>query len=199
MTIKNDNLEDGELRTFLAGAFATADSVMKAGAAFYIWHASAKACVFQLSCKDVEWNVREALVWVKDKFTLGRQDYQWRHEPCLYGWKEGAAHHWYSDRSQSTVLEFDRPLRNSEHPTMKPVALFEYLIKNSSKKGDSVLDSFGGSGTTLIACEHLKRKAFLMELDPRYVDATIKRWQAETGQKARREDGVTFDSLLGGV
>lgn len=196
-TIQNDNLEDEEFRRFLASAFSTADAVMKPGAVFYIWHASVKNFIFQLACQDVKWDVREYLVWAKNSMTLGRQDYQWRHELCLYGWKDGAAHRWYSDRSQTTVLEFDKPSRCDIHPTMKPIGLFEYLIKNSSKKGDSVLDSFGGSGTTLIACEHLKRKAFLMELDNRYVDAIIKRWQDETGQEAVREDGVTFNSLRG--
>lgn len=199
LTIQNDNLEDEEFRRFLASAFSTADAVMKPGAVFYIWHASVKNFIFHLACQDVKWAVREYLVWAKNSMTLGRQDYQWRHELCLYGWKDGAAHKWYSDRSQSTVLEFDKPSRCDIHPTKKPIGLFEYLIKNSSKKGDSVLDSFGGSGTTLIACEHLKRKAFLMELDNRYVDAIIKRWQDETGQDAVREDGVTFNSLRGGV
>ncbi len=197
LTIQNDNMEDGQFRQFLVNAFSMADTVMQPGAVFYIWHADSEGLNFRGACLDVGWSIRECLIWAKNTFVLGRQDYQWRHEPCLYGWKEGAAHKWYSDRSQSTVLEFDKPSRCDIHPTMKPIGLFEYLIKNSSKKGDSVLDSFGGSGTTLIACEHLKRKAFLMELDNRYVDAIIKRWQDETGQEAVREDGVTFNSLRG--
>lgn len=190
-------MEDGQFRQFLVDAFSVADTVMQPGAVFYIWHADSEGLNFRGACRDVGWSIRECLIWAKNTFVMGRQDYQWRHEPCLYGWKEGAAHKWYSDRSQSTVLEFDKPSRCDIHPTMKPIGLFEYLIKNSSKKGDSVLDSFGGSGTTLIACEHLKRKAFLMELDNRYVDAIIKRWQDETGQEAVREDGVTFNSLRG--
>lgn len=197
LTIQNDNMEDGQFRQFLVDAFSMADTVMKPGAVFYIWHADSEGFNFRGACRDVGWLVRECLIWVKNTFVMGRQDYQWRHEPCLYGWKEGAAHKWYSDRSQSTVLEFDKPTRNDVHPTMKPVELFRYLIENSPKKGDVVFDSFGGSGTTLIACEHLKRKAFLMELDNRYVDVIVKRWQDETGQEAVREDGVTFNSLRG--
>lgn len=143
----------------------------------------------------MDWKVRECLIWSKNAFVMGRQDYQWKHEPCLYGWKDGASHSWYSDRSQTTVIECERPSRNGEHPTMKPVKLFKYLMENSSKVGDIVLDSFGGSGTTLVAAEELGRKACLMELDPRYCDVIIKRWQAMTGKDAVREDGKTYNSL----
>ena len=106
---------------------------------------------------------------------MGRQDYQWKHEPCLYGWKEGAAHGWYSDRKQTTVLEFDRPTRNAEHPTMKPIPLIAYQIKNSSKEGDIVADGFGGSGTTMVAAHQLKRKAYLVEFDPKYCQVIVDR------------------------
>ena len=115
---------------------------------------------------------------------MGRQDYQWKHEPCLYGWKSGAIHHWYGDRKQTTVIDYNKPVRNGEHPTMKPVGLFAYLIQNSTKEGDSVLDTFGGSGTTLIACEQLNRKCYMMELDPHYCDVIINRWETLTGRKA---------------
>ena len=129
----------------------------------------------------------------KKRITLGRSDYQWCHEPCLYGWKDGAGHLWASDRKQTTILKFDKPSRNGEHPTMKPVALFEYQMLNNTKGGDIVLDSFGGSGTTLIAAEKNGRVARLMELDPRYCDVIIKRWQDFTGQTATLEaDGRTF-------
>ena len=114
---------------------------------------------------------------------MGRQDYHWKHEPCLYGWKDGAAHKWESDRKQTTVLDFDKPLRNGEHPTMKPVKLFDYQIRNNTKK-DVVLDTFGGSGTTLIACEQIERKCYMVELDPKYVDVIIERWEQYTGKKA---------------
>ena len=115
---------------------------------------------------------------------LGRQDYQWKHEPCLYGWKDGASHNWYSDRCQTTILEFDKPERNGEHPTMKPVELFAYQIQNSTKKNDIVLDLFGGSGTTIIACEQTGRIGYSMELDPKYCDVIIKRYENLTGKKA---------------
>lgn len=169
--------------------------LMQPGAAFYIWHADSEGFNFRGACRDVGWAVRECLIWAKNSMVLGRQDYQWKHEPCLYGWKDGAAHVWYSDRKQTTLLEFDKPSRNGEHPTMKPVELFAHLIRNSSKEGDVVLDSFGGSGTTVIACENLKRKACVMELDPAYCDVIIRRWQALTGEKAVREDGVAFDEI----
>ena len=196
LTIQNDNMEDGQFRQFLVDAFSMADTVMQPGAVFYIWHADSEGFNFRGACRDVGWLVRECLIWAKNTFVMGRQDYRWRHEPCLYGWKEGAAHKWYSDRSQSTVLEFDKPTRNGVHPTMKPVELFRYLIENSSKKGDVVFDSFGGSGTTLIASEETGRVARLMELDPRYVDVIVKRWQEMTGKEATLEEtGATFNSL----
>ncbi len=197
LTIQNDNMEDGQFRQFLVDAFSMADTVMQPGAVFYIWHADSEGFNFRGACRDVGWPIRECLIWAKNMFVMGRQDYQWRHEPCLYGWKEGAAHKWYSDRSQSTVLEFDKPTRNGVHPTMKPVELFRYLIENSSKKGDVVFDSFGGSGTTLIASEETGRVARLMELDPRYVDVIVKRWQEMTGKEATLEEtGATFNSLM---
>ena len=196
LTIQNDEMDDESFRRFLVSAYSAADSVLKEGGAFYIWHADSEGFNFRGACRDVGWKVRECLVWVKNAFVMGRQDYQWKHEPCLYGWKEGASHNWYSDRCQTTVLEFARPNRNGEHPTMKPVELFRYLIANSTRKGQVVLDSFGGSGTTLIACENIGRKACLLELDPVYCDVIVKRWQNLTGQKAYREsDGVAFDDL----
>lgn len=176
-------MQDSDFRAFLCNAFETAKGVMDQGAAFYIWHADSEGYNFRGACRDVGWQVRECLIWSKNTFTLGRQDYQWQHEPCLYGWNDGK-HNWYSDRKQTTVLSFDRPVKSSEHPTMKPVPLFAYLIQNSTKKEDVVLDSFGGSGTTLIACEQLGRQCRMMELDPHYCDVIINRWETLTGQKA---------------
>lgn len=183
LKIENDVMSNDNFRQFLQDAFLAAKDVMKPGAAFYIWHADSEGYNFRGACFDVGLTVRECLVWVKNSLVLGRQDYQWQHEPCLYGWTEGA-HSWYSDRKQTTVLNFDRPSRNAEHPTMKPVALFDYLIRNSTKKGNVVLDSFGGSGTTIIACEQNGRKGYCMELDPKYVDVIIERWEKLTGKKA---------------
>lgn len=190
-------MDDESFRRFLVSAYDAADSVLKEGAAFYIWHADSEGFNFRGACRDVGWKVRECLIWSKNTFVLGRQDYQWQHEPCLYGWKDGAAHNWYSDRSQTTIIEFDRPNRNAEHPTMKPVGLFQYLIGNSTKLGDIVLDSFGGSGTTLIACEQIGRSARILELDPCYCDVIIERWQNLTGQRAVREsDKVAYNDLM---
>ncbi len=120
--------------------------------------------------------MKQCLVWVKNSMVMGRQDYQWKHEPCLYGWVEGAAHGWYGDRKQTTVLNFERPNRNAEHPTMKPVGLFAYQISNSTKEGDIVLDGFAGSGTTMIASHQLNRKCYGMEIDPKYCDVIRKRY-----------------------
>lgn len=184
LKIENDQMEDESFRQFLRDAFLTADTVMKPGATFYIWHADSEGYNFRGACHDIQWKVRQCLIWAKNVMVMGRQDYQWKHEPCLYGWKDGAAHHWYSDRTQTTLLEFDRPTRSKEHPTMKPVPLFDYQIKNSSKKGDAVLDLFGGSGTTIVCCEQNGRDAFLMELDPKYVDVIIDRYEKLTGDKA---------------
>ena len=196
LTIKNDKMEDAGFRQFLRDAYVAADSVMKAGAVFYIWHADSEGYNFRGAAHDAGWQVRQCLIWKKQTMVMGRQDYHWRHEPCLYGWKDGAAHLWATDRKQTTILEFDRPSRNGEHPTMKPVALFEYQMLNNTKGSDLVLDSFAGSGTTAIACETHGRMARLMELDPKYCDVIVKRWQDFTGQTATLEgDGRTFAEL----
>ncbi len=184
MTIQNDDMEDAEFRQFLREAFKCADHAMKPGAAFYIWHADSEGYNFRGACHDIGWQVRQCLIWNKNSLVLGRQDYQWKHEPCLYGWKDGASHNWNNDRKQTTVLDFDRPKKNDIHPTMKPIALFEYQIHNSCPDGGIVLDSFAGSGTTIMACEQDGRTAYCMELDPKYVDAIINRWEKFTGEKA---------------
>lgn len=196
LTIKNDAMGDEQFRQFLRDAYVAADAVMKPGAVFYIWHADSEGYNFRGAAKDAGWQVRQCLIWKKQSMVMGRQDYHWRHEPCLYGWKDGAGHLWATDRKQTTVLEFDRPTRNAEHPTMKPVALFEYQMLNNTKGGDIVLDSFGGSGTTAIACEKHGRFGRLMELDPKYCDVIVRRWQAFTGKAATLQStGQTFDAL----
>ena len=184
LTIQNDNMEDAAFRKFLRDAFACADGVMKPGAAFYIWHADSEGYNFRGACHDIGWQVRQCLIWNKNALVLGRQDYQWKHEPCLYGWKSGASHTWLNDRKQTTVLDFDRPTRSELHPTMKPIPLFDYQICNSCPAGGAVLDLFNGSGTTIMACEQNGRSAYTMELDPKYVDAAIARWEDFTGEKA---------------
>lgn len=186
MTIENDSLEGDEFVEFLSNAFAAADKHMKPGAVFYIWHADSKGYEFRKAVNSTKWTVRECLIWVKNTLVLGRQDYQWKHEPCLYGWKDGAPHVWNSDRSQTTVLEYDKPQRNGIHPTMKPVALFEYQIRNSSKPKSIVLDLFGGSGTTGVACERSDRTAYMMEYAPNYAEAALARLEELTGEKAER-------------
>lgn len=184
LKIENDVQEDSDFRQFLRDAFSGADAVMRPGACFYIWHADSEGYNFRGACFEVGWSVRQCLIWNKNSLVMGRQDYQWKHEPCLYGWKDGAGHTWASDRKQTTVLDFDRPTKNDIHPTMKPVKLFAYLIENNTGNGDAVLDLFNGSGTTIMACEQTERCAYTMELDPRYVDAAIERWEKFTGQKA---------------
>jgi site-specific DNA-methyltransferase (adenine-specific) len=187
LVIENDSMSDEDFRQFLRDVYTAADLVMHPGAVFYIWHADSEGYNFRGAARDVGWQVRQCLIWNKNSLVMGRQDYHWKHEPCLYGWKEGAGHYWGSDRSQTTVLDFNRPSRNGEHPTMKPVELFQYQVENSSKRKSVVLDLFGGSGTTAIACEKTGRQARLMELDPRYCDVIVKRWQAFTGKRATLE------------
>lgn len=186
LTIANDKQDADAFRAFLTDAFQAANGAMKPGAVFYIWHADSEGLNFRAACAAAGFTVRQCLIWCKNTMVLGRQDYQWKHEPCLYGWKDGAGHLWASDRKQTTILTFDRPLKNKEHPTMKPVKLFDYQIKNNTKGGDCVLDLFGGSGTTLIACEQNGRNAYVMELDPKYCDVIIHRWEKLTGEKAKR-------------
>jgi site-specific DNA-methyltransferase (adenine-specific) len=192
--IKNDEMDNDSFRQFLRDAFVSADSVMKAGAVFYIWHADSEGYNFRGACLDAGWQIRQTLIWNKDNSAFGRQDYHWKHEPCLYGWKDGAGHLWAADRKQTTVIACKRPSKSDLHPTMKPVELMEYQIQNNTKGSDVVLDLFGGSGSTLIASEKTNRHARLMELDPKYCDVIIKRWQDFTGKEAiHAETGETFD------
>ena len=183
LKIENDKMDDRVFRQFLSDAFSNADMVMKPGAVFYIWHAATQEYNFIGACHDIGWNARQVLIWNKNSFVMGRQDYQWKHEPCLYGWKEGT-HLWASDRKQTTVIDYTRPTKNDLHPTMKPIGLFDYQIKNNTKGGDIVLDLFGGSGTTIMACEQNGRIGYMMEYDPKYVDRIIDRWEKFTGEKA---------------
>ena len=236
--IQNDNMEASAFRRFLCDAFSAAASVMSPGAPIYVAHADAEGYAFRGAFKDAGFKLSGCLVWVKPSLVLGRSDYQWRHEPILYGWKPGAAHRWYGARNKTTVsdhrgepvramadgslqidmgngqvvviegeglsmrtvdesvLRFDKPARNAEHPTMKPTALILEALENSSQKGDVVLDIFGGSGSTLIAAHGSGRRARLMELDEKFVDVIICRWETYSGQKAVLEgDGRTFEQI----
>lgn len=215
--IANDKMSDDNFQEFLYDAFSTANDHLKAGGAFYIWHADREGYNFRTACKRVGWTGRQCLIWNKNSLVLGRQDYQWKHEPCLYGWKDGGAHYFVSRRDLVTVLEDrpdlesmtkaelkemlekflwgdvpttvideNKPLRNADHPTMKPVPLIGRLVRNSTRTGEIVLDIFGGSGTTMIACEQLGRKCRMVEYDPVYADVIIKRWEELTKGTAVR-------------
>lgn len=211
-TIENDNMSDFAFDHFLFAAFSNAANSLKDGGAFYIWHADSNGRQFRNACEEAGLKVRQTLIWAKNHFTLGRQDYQWMHEPCLYGWKGGAGHYFQDARNLptliqsvnlreatkeelvriieqaqegSTIMREDRPMVDDLHPTMKPVGLIIKQIKNSTVSGQIVLDLFGGSGTTLIACEQLGRKCRMMEFDPKYADVIIKRYEEETGATAK--------------
>ena len=184
--IENDKMEDSAFQDFLTSAFENAAENMKAGGVFYIWHADSEGLNFRVACKKAGFQVRQCLIWNKNAMVMGRQDYQWKHEPCLYGWQDGASHLWASDRKQTTVLDFEKPQKNNLHPTMKPIKLFDYQIKNNTKGDDIVLDLFGGSGTTIMAAEQNGRRGFVMEYDPKFVDVIVDRWEQFTGMKAKK-------------
>jgi DNA modification methylase len=188
LKVANDSMGDTDFRKFLASCFKAAFDSLKPGASFYVFHADSEGYNFRGAVKDCGQVVRQCLIWTKDVLVMGRQDYQWQHEPCLYGWKEGAAHGWYSDRKQTTLLRFDRPTRSEDHPTMKPVAMFAYLMGNSTAPQGLAYDPFLGSGTTLIAAEQLGRTCYGMEISPAYCDVIVKRWETLTGQKATRKE-----------
>ena len=235
--IKNDSMADGKFRAFLYDAFISAYAVMKPGAPIYVAHADTEGLNFRGAFKDAEFKISGCLVWAKDSLVLGRSDYQWQHEPVLYGWKPGAAHRWYGGRKQttlmqlggsvftqnedgtvtakigdqsivisgdnlkatqteSTIIRCEKPKRSSAHPTMKPVELISKMLRNSTREGDIVVDLFGGSGSTLISCQMLGRQARLMELDAKFVDVIVRRWQDFTGKQATLEsNGKTYNEL----
>lgn len=214
--IQNDNMAETAFLDFLTKAFTTARDVLKPGGAFYIWHADGHGLTFRQAVDNAGLLLKQNLIWVKNSLVLGRQDYQWMHEPCLYGWRDGAAHYFTPSRSlrtvmeqgeldidamtkdelktalknilqgdvQTTVIREDKPLRSELHPTMKPVKLIARQIVNSTRRGEIVLDTFGGSGTTLIASEQLARRCRMTELDPGYADVIVRRWEDLTHQQA---------------
>lgn len=218
MKIENDNWGDDEgFIEFLKAAFENMRDQLKAGGSFYIWYASTQSKNFLEAAERAGLNIRQTLIWNKNTFSLGRQDYQWKHEPCLYGWKDGAAHYFVNTRNlatviedaenqdiddmkkdelkkllksilggvhETTVLDEKKPTKSELHPTMKPITMIAKQIKNSSRQGETVLDLFGGSGSTLMACEQLGQRCFMMEYDPHYADVIIKRWEDYTGEQA---------------
>ena len=175
LKIENDSMSDSDFYKFLYDFYTALNSFVKAGGAWYVWHADSEGANFRRAMIDSGIMLKQCLIWAKNSMVMGNQDYQWKHESCLYGWKPGASHNWYSDRKQTTILEFDRPNRNGEHPTMKPIPLIAYQIGNSSKVGDVVADGFLGSETTMAASHQLNRKCYGMELDPRYCQVIIDR------------------------
>jgi len=197
-TIKNDNMSKDNFYQFLHAVFSNVNNVMDNGASIYIFHSETEGCNFISAFKDVGFHHSGTCVWVKQSFVFGRCDYQWKHEPVIYGWKVGAPHNWYSDRSQSTVWEFDRPTKSEDHPTMKPIPLCAYPITNSSKPGEIVLDAFGGSGSVLIACEQTNRFCRMVELDEKYCDVIVKRYILQTGDVAillRNGEKINYTEL----
>lgn len=236
LTIQNDNMPEAQFVAFLTDAFTQMRRNMKAGAPFYIWHAETEGGAFRQSCSVALGKVRQMLIWNKNSFTMGHQDYQWKHEACIYGWTDGAGHFFVDDRTQATVIEDkhidinklkkeemrellrdifsdkisttvlneDKPSKNGDHPTMKPLKLLARLVKNSSRQGEIVLDTFGGSGSTLITCQQLGRRCYTMELDPKYADVIVKRYLKFTGEKStilyrNGEKIIVNSSLIVGV
>ncbi len=231
LVIKNDSMKDGEFLQFLRDVFSSLATVVAPGGAAYVCHADSEGKNFRQAFCEAGWELKQCLIWVKNTLILGRQDYQWRHEPILYGWRSGASHRFYGNRKNTTVIDdfegvtvaeqdgeqlitiafngrtvqikaptcsviydgsdeldtvwrFNKPSRNQEHPTMKPISLCARGIRHGSKKADLVVDGFLGSGSTLIACEQLQRRCFGFEIDPKYCDVIVKRWETLTGNKA---------------
>jgi len=189
LKIQNDHMEASEFYQFLLKAYRAMHATMKPGAPIYVCHSDSETVTFRQAFMEAGFLQKQCIIWVKDQFVLGRQDYQWRHEPILYGWKDGAAHRWLGGRSEDTVWETPKPKRNAEHPTMKPIPLMARAILNSSLEGEIVQDLFGGLGATLMACEQTGRHCRTMELDPHYCQGIIDRWEQATGKKARRIEG----------
>lgn len=185
LKIQNDHMDDESFYRFLYDAFSVMYKVTEEGGPIYVCHADSEGLNFRKAMIDSGWLLKQCIIWVKNTIVLGRQDYHWQHEPILYGWKPGAAHKWAGDRKQSTVWEYDKPQRNAEHPTMKPIPIPAKAIQNSSYKGEIVFDPFGGSGSTLIAAEKTGRICYTCELDPKYCDVIVKRYEELTGNKAK--------------
>lgn len=188
--IVNDKMTDAEFSELLEQSFRNATENLKPGGAFYVWTAQGHRQIdVALALDKNGLFFRQQIIWVKNNLVLGRMDYQGKHEPCLYGWKEGAGHTFADTRTETTVINEDKPHLSDLHPTTKPVPLFARLVGNSTKEGEIVLDLFGGSGTSLVACEQLGRRCYTMELDPHYCDVILTRWEQFTGKKAQKITG----------
>ena len=184
LTIQNDSFSNREeYFEFLRKAFVHLAQFAKSGAAAYICHADSEGLVVRQAFENAGFELKQCIIWRKNTMVMGRQDYHWAHEPILYGWQKGAKHQWFGGRKQTTVWEIDRPTRSRAHPTMKPIALMARAIRNSSKQGDIILDTFAGAGSTLIAAEQTGRTACVMEIDPKYCDVIRKRYEHYTKQK----------------
>ena len=179
--IKNDNMADDKFYQFLLDAFTLTEKAMARDASIYVFHADTEGLNFRKAFSDAGFYLSGTCIWKKQSLVLGRSPYQWQHEPILFGWKKSGKHAWYSDRKQTTIWEFEKPRKNGDHPTMKPVQLIAYPVLNSSMTGSIILDPFGGSGSTLIACEQTDRVCFMVELDEKYCDVIVKRYIEQVG------------------
>lgn len=185
--IKNDNMADDAFYNFLLAAYTQMHSAMADDASIYVFHADTEGLNFRRAFADAGFYLSGCCIWKKQSLVLGRSPYQWQHEPCLYGWKKNGKHQWYTGRKETTIWEFDKPKKNGDHPTMKPIPLLAYPIKNSTMSNSVVLDPFGGSGSTLIACEQTDRICYTVELDEKFCDVIVKRYIEQVGSS----DGVT--------
>ena len=202
--IKNDNMPDKEFYQFLFAAFVNMEQNMESDASIYVFHADTEGLNFRSAFKAAGFYLSGCCIWKKQSLVLGRSPYQWQHEPCLFGWKKGGKHNWYSDRKQTTIWEFDRPKKSDSHPTQKPVGLIAYPIKNSSMSNCIVLDPFGGSGSTLMACEQTNRICYTIELDEKFADVIVNRYIEQAGSAENvfvERDGVKipYSELTGEV
>lgn len=200
--IKNDNMDNDSFYNFLLDAFKCTESAMADDASIYVFHADTEGLNFRKAFNDAGFNLSGCCIWKKQSLVLGRSPYQWQHEPCLFGWKKKGKHLWYTGRKESTIWEFDKPKKNGDHPTMKPIPLLAYPIMNSSMSNSIVLDPFGGSGSTLIACEQTDRICYTVELDEKFCDVIVKRYIEQVGSSAEvsvQRDGLTysFDEVSG--
>ena len=201
LTIQNDSIKDEEFYTFLLNAFKCMAEHLESGGAAYVFHADTEGLNFRRAFVDAGFHLAGCCIWVKDSLVLGRSDYQWQHEPVLYGFLQNGKHKWFSDRKQTTIWNFDKPKRNANHPTSKPLDLLSYPIGNSTQENAVVIDTFGGSGSTMMACEQMNRVCFMMELDPKYASVILRRYVEDTGDAGgvyvtRNGEQIPYSNLV---